>query len=62
MIKRDVIGLGGFIDMELTSNSVQNIVGVGCLSAEWYEIAFDIFVMMEPDYNMRMMSNFSGLT
>ena len=35
---------------------------MGCLSGELYETAFNVFVLNEPDYNIMMMSNFSGLT
>ena len=35
---------------------------MGCLSGEWDETEFNIFVLKEPDYNIIMMSNFSGLT
>ena len=33
-----------------------------CLSGEWDEIEFNIFVMKEPDYNIMIMSTFKGLT
>ena len=36
--------------------------GLGCLSGEWDDTEFNIFVLMEPDYNIMMMSTFSGLT
>ena len=35
---------------------------MGCLSGEWYETEFNVFVFYDPDYNIMMMSNFSGLT
>ena len=35
---------------------------MGCLSGEWDEKDFNIFVMKQPDYNIIMMSTFSGLT
>ena len=41
--------------------SQKNIVDVVCLSCEWYNIYFNIFVTKEPDYNIMMISNFSGL-
>ena len=34
---------------------------LGCLSSEWDETYFNSFVMKEPDYNIIMMSTFSGL-
>ena len=42
--------------------STKNIGDVGCLSGEWDETEFNIFVMKEPDYNMVMISTFSGFT
>ena len=42
--------------------STQNIFALGCLSGEWDDIGFNIFVMKEPDYNITMMSTFSGFT
>ena len=35
---------------------------MGCLSGEWEEKEINNFVLNEPDYNILMMSNFSGLT
>ena len=35
---------------------------MGCLSGEWDETEFNIFVLKEPDYHIMMMSTFSGLT
>ena len=35
---------------------------MGCLSGEWDEKEFNIFVLKEPDYNIMMMSTFSGFT
>ena len=35
---------------------------MGCLSGEWDETEFNIFVLKELDYNIMMMSTFSGLT
>ena len=40
----------------------KNIGNVGCLSGEWNETEFDIFALKGPDYNITMMSTFSGLT
>ena len=39
-----------------------NIFGVGCLSGKWDETEFNIFGFKDPDYNIIMMSTFSGLT
>ena len=39
----------------------KNIGNVGCLSGEWDEIESDIFVLKDPNYNIMMMSIFSGL-
>ena len=36
-IKRDTIVIGWFMKMELSSVSVKNIGGVGCLSGECYD-------------------------
>ena len=35
---------------------------MGCLGGEWDNTEFIIFVMKEPDYNIMMISTFSGLT
>ena len=35
---------------------------MGCLSDEWDETEFNIFILKEPDYNIMMMSTFLGLT
>ena len=35
---------------------------MGCLSGEWDNTEFNIFVMKEPYYNIMMRSTFSGLT
>ena len=35
---------------------------MGFLSSEWDETEFNIFILKDPDYNIMMMSNFSGLT
>ena len=35
---------------------------MGCISSEWDETHFNIFVMKEPDNNIMSMSTFSGLT
>ena len=35
---------------------------MGCLGCEWDDKKFNIFVLKDPDYNIMMMSNFSGLT
>ena len=35
---------------------------MGCLSGEWDEKEFNVFVLKEPDYNIMMMSTFSGFT
>ena len=43
-------------------SSTKNIGDVGCLSGEWNETEFNIFVMKEPDHNIMMMSTFSGFT
>ena len=42
--------------------STDKIGNVGCISDEWDEAEFNIFVMKEPDYNIIMMSTFVGLT
>ena len=34
--------------------------GAGCLSAEWDETQFNVFVVKEPDYNEIIMSTFLG--
>ena len=39
----------------------KNIGDVGCLSGEWEKTELNIFVLKESDYNITMMSNFSGL-
>ena len=62
LIKRGAIGLGSFMETVLTSTPGQKIGGVGCLSVEWYETEFDVFVLKDPDYNIIMMSTFLGLT
>ena len=41
---------------------VGNIGDVGCLSGEWDETEFNIFVLKKPDYNIMMMTTFSVLT
>ena len=41
---------------------VKKIGDVGCLSGEWEEKEINNFVLNEPDYNIMMMSTFSGLT
>ena len=50
------------MDMEWTITSGQKIGDAGCLSGEWDETEFNIFVLKEPDYNIMMISNFLGLT
>ena len=35
---------------------------MGCLSGEWDEVEFNVFVLKDPDYNIMMISTFSGLT
>ena len=35
---------------------------MGCLSSEWDYTYLNIFVKNKPDYNIMMMSNFSGFT
>ena len=35
---------------------------MGCLIGEWDEKEFDMFDWKEPDYNIIMISTFSGLT
>ena len=42
--------------------SKKKIWDVRCISGEWYEMEFTIFVMKDHDYNIMMMPNFSGLT
>ena len=32
---------------------------MGCLSGEWYETEFNVFVFKKPDYNIIIMSTFS---
>ena len=39
----------------------KNIGDVGCLSGEWEKTELNIFVLKESDYNITMMSTFSGL-
>ena len=34
---------------------------MGCLSGEWDETEFNIFVLKDLDYNIMMMSTFLGL-
>ena len=41
---------------------VKNIGDVGCLSGEWYETWFNIFVLNDPDYDTMMMSTILGFT
>ena len=33
-----------------------------CISGEWDETEFTVFVLKGPDYNIIIMSTFSGLT
>ena len=40
----------------------KHIVDIGCLSGEWDETDFNLFVLKYPDYNIMMMLTFSGLT
>ena len=35
---------------------------MGCIISEWDETEFNVFVLKDPDYNIVMMSTFSGLT
>ena len=35
---------------------------VGCISGEWDDTEFNIFVLKDPDYNIMMMSTYLGLT
>ena len=35
---------------------------MGCLSVEWDETELNFFIFKEPEYNIMMMSTFSGLT
>ena len=51
-----------FMEMPLTINSGKKIGDVGCLSGEWDETEFNIFVLNDNNYNIIMMSTFSGLT
>ena len=41
---------------------VKNIGDVGCLSGEWDDTEFNVFVLKDPDYNIIMMSTFLCLT
>ena len=51
------------MEMVITFTSGQkNIYDVVCISGEWEKTEFNIFVLKEPDYNIMMMSTFSGLT
>ena len=34
---------------------------MGCISGEWDETYFIVFVLKDPDYNIMMMSNLLGL-
>ena len=43
LIKRGAIGLGGFMEMVLTSTSGKKIGDVVCLSGEWNKTEFNIF-------------------
>ena len=52
----------GFIETVLISTSGRKISDVGFLSGEWNEKYFIFFVLKDPDYNIMMMSKFSGLT
>ena len=36
----------------------KTIGDVGCLSGEWDETDFVVFVLKDPDYNIMMVSNF----
>ena len=40
----------------------KKIGDVGCLNGEWDEIEFNIYFLKEPDYNIMMMTKFSGLS
>ena len=40
----------------------KHTVDMGCLSGEWDETDFNVFVLKYPDYNIMMMLKNSGLT
>ena len=61
MTKIDVIGLGGLIKKVLTSNPVQNrLVIWGVLVVNGMRQSLKFF-LKEPDYNIVVISTFSGL-
>ena len=48
--------------MALTITSGKSICDVVCISGEWDETQFNIFVLKYPDYNIMMMPTFLCLT
>ena len=55
-------GLGGFVERVLLINSGQKYIGdEGCLSGEWYDTEFNVFILKGPYYNTMIVSKNSVL-